>query len=98
MIPRFDQAFRENAIHLMRTSGKSQKQLAKELDVSVATLGRWWRETETNGEHTFTDNEHQHSEELLRLRRENEALRKEIEILRQEGDALKRTVAIFSRI
>ena len=87
----YDKTFKVEAVRLVRTSGKSMRQIAEDLGVSNGTLSKWCQDTETNGEHAFVGSGHQQpeAEELRRLRREND-------ILRQERDILKKALAIFS--
>jgi transposase len=88
---RFTKEFEEEAVQLVRTSGRTQREVAEDLGVGLSTLVRWIgrsrdRETAT------PDRVHQEDvvAELKRLRRENE-------ILRQERDILKRATAFFAR-
>lgn len=87
-----DKNFKQEAVRLVQTSGKSQRQGAEDLGVAMSTLSRWCREMATNGEHAFvgSGNQQPEAEELRRLRRENE-------IVRQERDIVKKAMAIFSR-
>jgi transposase len=87
----FDKAFKQEAVRLVQTSGKSQSQVAKDLGVAMSTLSRWCTEMATKGERAFvgSGNQQPEDEELRRLRREND-------ILRQERDILKKALAIFS--
>jgi transposase len=87
----FDKAFKQEAVRLVKTSGKAQAQIARDLGVADSTLSRWCTELATNGEHAFvgSGNQQPEAEEMRRLRRENE-------ILRQERDILKKALAIFS--
>ncbi len=44
---RFDRAFKEEAVRLLQTSGRRQREKAGDLGISVSALGRWvteWRE------------------------------------------------------
>jgi transposase len=88
----FDKTFKQEAVRLVQTSGKSQRQVAEDLGVAMSTLSRWCTEMATNGEQAFvgSGNQQPEAEELRRLRRENE-------VLRQKRDILKKAVAIFSR-
>ena len=38
---RFDWAFKEEAVRLLQTSGRRQRQIAGDLGISVSALGRW---------------------------------------------------------
>lgn len=87
----FDKTFKLEAVRLVQTSGKSMRQLAEDLGVSLSALSRWCQDAATQGDQAFVGSGHQQpeAEELRRLRRENE-------ILRQERDILKKALAIFS--
>ena len=41
---RFDRAFKEEAVRLLQTSGRRQRQIAGDLGISVSALGRWERD------------------------------------------------------
>ena len=87
----FDKSFKQEAVRLVQTSGKSQRQVAEDLGVAMSTLSRWCTEMAMKGERAFvgSGNQQPEDEELRRLRREND-------ILRQERDILKKALAIFS--
>jgi len=87
----FDKTFKQEAVRLVQTSGKSQRQVAEDLGVAMSTLSRWCTEMATNGERAFvgSGNQQPEAEELSRLRRENE-------VLHQERDIFKKALAIFS--
>ena len=38
---RFDRVFKEEAVRLLQTSGRRQRQIAGDLGISVSALGRW---------------------------------------------------------
>ena len=86
-----DKTFKQEAVHLVQTSGKSQRQIADDLGIGLSTLGRWCVEATEQGERAFVGSGHlqPEAEEMRRLRREND-------ILRQERDILKKALAIFS--
>jgi transposase len=86
-----DKTFKQEAVRLVQTSGKSQRQIADDLGVGMSTLSRWCAEAAENGERAFvgSGNLQPEAEEVRRLRREND-------ILRQERDILKKALAIFS--
>ena len=46
----FDKSFKQEAVRLVQTSGKSQRQVAEDLGVAMSTLSRWCTEMATNGE------------------------------------------------
>lgn len=83
--------FKTEAVHLLETSGKSAKQLERELGIGSGNLSRWKQELATDGEDAFPGHGRltPEQERLRQLERENE-------ILRQERDILKKAIAIFS--
>ena len=89
--PTLDKMFKQEAVRLVQTSGKSQRQIADDLGIGMSTLSRWCAEAAENGERAFVGSGHlqPEAEEVRRFRREND-------ILRQERDILKKARAIFS--
>ncbi|MBO0794016.1 MAG: transposase [Ktedonobacteraceae bacterium] len=87
----FDKSLKQEAVRLVQTSGKSQRQVAQDLGIGMSTLSRWCSEMAINGERAFVGSGHlqPEAEELKRLRRENDMLRK-------ARDILKKALAIFS--
>jgi transposase len=88
----YSREFKQEAVQLLKTSGKSASELERELGIGKGNLWRWKREFAADGEDAFpgqgrlTPDE----ERLRQLERENE-------ILRQERDILKKALAIFSQ-
>ena len=39
----YDKTFKQEAVRLVKTSGKSQRQIANDLGVGMSTLSRWCR-------------------------------------------------------
>jgi len=83
-----DKTFKQEAVRLVQTSGKAQRQIADDLGIGLSTLSQWCAEAAEQGEKAFVGSQPE-AEELHRLRREND-------ILRQERDILKKALAIFS--
>ena len=83
--------FKQEAVRLVQTSGKSAVQIAKDLGISDSALSRWVRESREHPDEAFPGKGHQSpaDEELRRLQREND-------VLRQERDILKKAIAIFT--
>jgi len=88
---RFTKEFEDEAVRLVRTSGRTQREVAEDLGVGLSTLVRWIGRSRDR-EMAAPDMAHREDAvaELKRLRRENE-------ILRQERDILKRATAFFAR-
>ena len=80
---RFDRAFKEEAVRLLQTSGRRQRQIAGDLGISVSALGRWVTELR--------------EEDLLSAAKEITRLRRERDLARQERDLLKKALAFFAR-
>ena len=87
--PPYVPEYRAEAVRLVKDSGKSMGQIARDLGVSYETLRKWVRQAEVDGglrEGLTTDER----EELRRLRRENW-------ILREEREILKKAAAFFAK-
>jgi transposase len=84
---KFSPEFKQEAVALVRRTGKSSNQIAQELGIGQTCLSRWLREAQTSpGE----DNVFATREELRRLR-------KEVEGLKMERDILKKATAFFAK-
>jgi transposase len=82
---KFDPEFREGAVRIVRETGRSIAQVARELGINDGTLANWVardRADRVGGGEKLSESER---EELLRLRRENAELS-------MERDVLKRSV------
>ena len=88
----YSREFKQEAVQLLATSGKSASQLERELGIGQGNLWRWKREFAADGKDAFPG-QGRLTPEQERLRR----LERELEIVRQERDILKKAVAIFSR-
>lgn len=82
---------KSEAVELVRSSGKSVYQIARDLDLSETALRRWLEQAEIDegrgAQGALTTAER---EELRRLRRENR-------ILTMERDFLKKAAAFFAK-
>ena len=80
-IPPYSLEFRQEAVRLLRTSGRSVPQLARELGCSEQSLRNWSRQVDVDAGDAegVTSDER---EELRRLRRENLILAEERDILK----------------
>lgn len=88
---KYTKAFKQEALALVASSGKSASQVAGDLGIFPGLLQRWQREVreENKGRTAFTGQGKARDEEMARLSRENKDLRETNEIL-------KKAVAIFS--
>jgi transposase len=87
--PPYSAEFRQEAVRLLRSGGRSPRQLAAELGTSDQTLRNWLRQAQIDeGERDGLSSEER--AELVRLRRENR-------VLQQEKEILKRAAAFFAR-
>src|ERR1044071_5361309 len=87
---RFTKEFREEAVRLAHTSGRSQREIAGDLGIGLSTLVRWIGRGRDGRAVDPAIAESEVTAALKRLRRENE-------ILRQERDILKKATAFFAR-
>lgn len=87
----FTPEFKAEAVALVKRSGKSIGQVAKELDLTDTALREWVRRAEGDAPRrraeALTEEER---EELIRLRRENQRLT-------QEREFLKKAAAFFAK-
>ena len=75
---KFSKAFKREAVQLLRTSGKSLSQVARELGVGSSVLGAWVAMVAAEEKTGLSPDE---LEELKRLRKDNARLQMEVEIL-----------------
>jgi transposase len=87
--PPYSLEFRQEAVRLLRSSGRSIPQLAAELGCSPQSLRNWGRQLDIDDGKAagLTSDER---EELRRLRRENR-------ILAEEREILKKAAAFFAQ-
>ena len=81
---RFTKEFEDEAVRLVTTSGRTQREIAEDLGVGLSTLVRWIsRSRDRLAEIPDKAPQAEMAAELRRLRRENEILRHERDILKQ---------------
>jgi transposase len=88
----YTREFKEEAVRLVQTSGKSIAQIARELGISDSSIHQWRKDLTQQGKEAFPGSGHQ-----TPLEEENRRLKRELERVQQERDILKKVVSIFSR-
>jgi transposase len=90
--PTYSKEFKQEAVRLFETSGKSKTQIARDLGISDSALSKWYKEFGNLGEEAFPGKGHQ-----IPIEEENRKLRRENDILRQEREILKKALGIFTQ-
>ena len=87
----FTPEFRDEAVRLAQTSGRSRREVAADLGIGLSTLRAWIDgRCDAQMERPPPDRQEDLVAEPKRLRRENE-------IFRQEREILKRAAAVFAK-
>ena len=84
----YTEAFKREAVELIRSTGKSQAQIARELGVSDHNLSRWRQE--------YGRIDHSEGREAV-SRQAYMAMEAELRRVKEERDILKKALNIFSR-
>lgn len=88
----YDAEYKKQAVELILTSGKSIKQVARELGCSASTLGDWKRKYDSNHSSLLTDSPRITKEELYK---QNQELKKELKRVKEEREILKKATVIL---
>jgi transposase len=92
MARRYGEEFKRQAVELMIHSGKTQRQVARELDVSEYSLNLWKKAYLGQQKPAEIDGEMKSPEEMAKIIREQH---KEIEYLKRQREILKKTMSIL---
>ncbi len=90
--PTYTKEFKQQAVQLLETSGKSKTQISRDLGISDSALSKWCKEFGERGEEAFPGKGHQTA-----LEEENSRLKRENEMLRQEREIFKKAMSIFTQ-
>jgi transposase len=81
--PVFPPEYKAEVVELIRSTGKTVGQVARELDLTETAVRQWVRQADLDAGRRTDGLTTTEGEELRRLRRENRELREEREILRK---------------
>ena len=87
---RFTEEFRTGAVRLVLDEGKTVGAVARELDLTPSSLGKWVSQARADRSHGKTGLTTAEREELARMRKENR-------ILQEEREILKKATAFFAK-
>jgi transposase len=94
---RYSWEFKQEAVRLLLTSGKTAKELGRELGVTGMSLANWREEAIRNGDHPEQAKLDRVRVHYSVLKLENERLKKELDVVRQEREILKKSLGILPR-
>src|SRR5438876_4915353 len=80
--PTYTKEFKQQAVQLFETSGKSKTQIARDLGISDSALNKWCKELSEHGEEAFPGKGHQTS-----IEEENRKLKREMALLSRRPGA-----------
>jgi transposase len=86
----YSQEFKQEAIQLTRQAGGAITQVARDLGINAAMLGRWCREAKQRGTKAFPGTGVPHDQEVARLKRE-------LALVTRERDFLQEAAAFFAK-
>ena len=89
---KYDAAFKREAVRVADSSGKTDRQMEKDLGLYQGAIRHWRDELRMDATNAFPGTGH-----LKPLEAENLRLRRENAVLREERDILKKAMAIFSQ-
>jgi len=92
MARRYGEEFKRQAVELMIHGGKTQRQVARELDVSEYSLNLWKKAYLSQQKPAEINGEMRSPEEMAKLIRDQH---KEIEYLKRQREILKKAMSIL---
>jgi len=92
--PRYDETFKAGAVRLVTEQGRSSREVARELGISIDTLRNWLRNAGVQAGQADRDNRDAHRQRELEA--ENRALRKQLAEKDEVIAVLKKSVGILS--
>lgn len=93
---RYDQKFKDEAVQLLMSSGKTIKEVAENLGVERSCLGNWRKEY-LKGLDAESEERKGSEATASDLDKENRRLRRELAQVVQHREILKKAIGIFSR-
>jgi transposase len=88
----YDATFRQQAVELLLTSGKTQREVARDLAISVDTLRDWKQQSQSTPDTGSAASTGVPAD----LERENQRLRRELAYTQRQREILKKALAICS--
>ena len=89
---RYTKEFKEEIIKLVTEQGKSQKEVAEDLDIHAGVISRWVREYSKDGKDSFPGNG-----KLKPQDEEARLMKKRMKELEEENAILKKAITIFTQ-
>lgn len=87
---KYSQEFKQEAVQLTKQAGGAIAQVAKDLGINAAMVGRWCREANQRKRKAFPGTGTPHDQEFARLKRE-------LALVTRERDFLKEAAAFFAK-
>lgn len=92
---KYTEAFKLEALELLKSSGKNSRQIERELGITAGMLLKWRDRYQVKSEEK--DQMHLEPSDLEAARAEIRRLQRELAEVQEECDILKKVVSIFSR-